>query len=286
MIRKYRAGLFACIAFAAGQSAAHSVKIPAIAAEDVRAFLLERKVEGFILVEDVANGETVAIASTGAWTNGMLPLSATKLLLGAIASECGMASSASLDKLIAYGIDNEGRKTALQLRHTFGSRAILRDLAKLGFPACGEAQSLNCFSLSPSTSDVEWASTLSLGETNIRIAPAQLSAFLRIVARDGMGDRGRVIPVVTARALRAAMIDTVRVGTAKTVAPIVLRGLILGGKTGTGPSDGKPYDGLFAGFWFADKGRPQRTVVIYLRHGGPGGRWPAQIAAQLTHLLP
>ena len=258
------------------------VSVAQAAPYDARSVLLRHRVEGIVFVEDAESGAVLADAETGSGRQeGILPLSTTKLLLEAIALERGVP--ADLDRLIAQGVDNDGRNLALALRHRFGSAAVLDDLSRLGFPACGARETPGCFSLSPETPDAEWASALSLGETDIRVAPAQLAGFLRIVARDGMGDHGRVLGVESARALRHAMIETVESGSAKSIAGLVPKGFAIGGKTGTGPAASHPYDGIFAGVWIA--GEHRASFVVYIRHGGKGGALPAKIAVEIMRTM-
>ena len=90
----------------------------------------------------------------------------------------------------------------------------------------------------------------------------------------------------TAEKLQAAMLRVVDAGTARSVLPR-LRGLRwdLGGKTGTAQVAGAPDDGWFGGLVFDPEGRARYSIVAYLQGGGPGGRQPTAIAAELTRAL-
>jgi cell division protein FtsI/penicillin-binding protein 2 len=57
------------------------------------------------------------------------------------------------------------------------------------------------------------------------------------------------------------------------------------GKTGTAEVAGRPDDGWFAGLALGPDDRPRYTVVVYLQGGGPGGRMPAGVAAQMVRVL-
>jgi cell division protein FtsI/penicillin-binding protein 2 len=82
------------------------------------------------------------------------------------------------------------------------------------------------------------------------------------------------------------MLQVVQQGTARSVAPrLTSIGWDLGGKTGTAQIAGAPDDGWFAGLIHDESGEPRYSVVVYLRGGGPGGRQPAAIAAELTRTL-
>ena len=58
-----------------------------------------------------------------------------------------------------------------------------------------------------------------------------------------------------------------------------------GGRPGPAKFPNRPDDGWFAGLAFDGQRRPRYTVVVYLQGGGPGGRMPAAIAAELTRVL-
>ena len=260
---------------------------PAFAQTDVNAkareLLAARHLDGAFIMQDVRKGTAIADASTGEkWQDGVQPLSTTKLFLAALAWEHGIKTSVDLRELIAQGSDADGRMLALELRHGAGSEAILANLARFGFPTCAAQQTLNCFALSPKTSDADWASTLAVGETNIRVTLARLSDFLGIVGRNGTDMHSRILNEATAHMLQVAMRQTVTDGTAKGIREHLPPGFMIGGKTGTGPADAHPYDGIFAGLVFDAHARPRYTVAVYVRGDGPGGGAAAEIAADLA----
>lgn len=86
----------------------------------------------------------------------------------------------------------------------------------------------------------------------------------------------------TARKLQAAMIDTVLRGTATGIRGRLGGEWLIGGKTGTGPGDVRPWDGCFAGLVFDGNRVARYAVVSYIRRGGRGGGAAAELAAELV----
>jgi hypothetical protein len=260
---------------------------PAFAQTDASAkaheLLAARHLDGAIVMQDVRTGTTIASAEIGdKWEDGVLPLSTTKLFLAALSRERGVRTSVDVPQLIAQGSDADGRTLALDLRHAAGSETILADLAHFGFPACSAHQTVNCFALSPQTSDADWASTLSIGEYRIRVTLERLSDFLGIIGRSGTDLHNRILHIATAHEMQVAMRDAVMNGTAKGIKDRLPIGFAIGGKTGTGPEGAQPGDGIFAGLVFDARARARYTVAVYVRGGGPGGGAAAEIAADLS----
>ena len=85
----------------------------------------------------------------------------------------------------------------------------------------------------------------------------------------------------TARQLLAAMLGTVRFGTAKSVQARLSGGMHMAGKTGTGPATAHPHDGLFAGLLLDRDGVVRYTAVTSVRRGGSGGGAAAGLSADV-----
>jgi len=262
---------------------AHSARASDVETEARRAFHA-RNLSGAIVLQDVRTGRLVADISEGDGADG-LPLSAVKLILVAIYFEHrrDLPSSVApdIDAIIARGLDAPGKQLAVALRHGLGGGVMLRDLARFGYPGC-TARAMDRTTLSLAGSDSEWADAMSIGETGFRATPADLSRFLLAVGRRGMDPSGtRIMRATTARQLRAAMQDTVRLGTAKSVHAKLSDGAQMEGKSGSGPANAHPYDGLFAGLLVGHTGIARFTVVTCVRHGGPGGGAAADISADV-----
>jgi cell division protein FtsI/penicillin-binding protein 2 len=147
----------------------------------------------------------------------------------------------------------------------------------------------------------EWA-LLSIGQGPVDVTVVGITRFIQaignggvmlrptieaeVVRERGRGEGERIMKESTARKLQAAMREVARSGTAAS-ASRVLEGLdwTMGGKTGTPEFPGRPDDGWFAGLAFDPDGQPRYAIAVYLQSGGPGGRLPAGIAAQMTRVL-
>lgn len=169
-------------------------------------------------------------------------------------------------------------------------------------------------SLSAETGDAEWGDVLSIGESKMMVTGLHISRFLQAVGNGGVllppsareakqtspaarepaagrraGSPVRVMQESTALRLQAAMLDTVRRGTAKSIAEALGgTGWQIGGKTGTGPGPapiGPQSDGWFAGLIFDPQGRARFTVATFVRRGGPGGGKAARVSAELALYL-
>jgi hypothetical protein len=181
----------------------------------------------------------------------VLPLSLSKLMLAASWWDNHQPDSnlrLTPHEMLVDGSDSAGRQMALALRASVRTEAVLRDFDRYGF------QTL----LAAGTKDAEWAHTLSIGETNIRVTALHISRFLQAISNQGMvvsPNTGpairRVMQEKTALRLQSAMRDAVQRGTATSIATALAgTGWQMGGKTGSGPgpaSSISELDGWFAG---------------------------------------
>jgi len=194
-----------------------------------------------------------------------LPLSVIKVYLAAVWWDHALAGS--LDDMLVEGRDQPAKDRAVALRKRLGGAKVLDDLRHYG---------LDSLTLAPDADDATWGETLSIGEHHVTVTLLQVSRFLRTIATS---------PSDTARRLQAAMRDCVIHGTARSVAGKQAGARWqLGGKTGTGPADAKPYDGWFAGLVFQNA-EPRYTVAVYVDARGPGGGVAASIAAEMARIL-
>jgi hypothetical protein len=153
--------------------------------------------------------------------------------------------------------------------------------------------------ISEKTGDAEWAQ-LSIGQGPVDVTPIHISRFIQAIGNAGVmlpptleweqaedpPSGTRIMSRETAEKLQAAMRDVVDRGTARSVAGRMSgTEWDLGGKTGTAQVRGAPDDGWFAGLVFGSDGKPRYTVVVYLQGGGPGGRQPAAIAAEMSRFF-
>ena len=274
------AAAFACLALLGPTAAASQANRRG----DAQALFEQRHLSGAIVMQDMRTGAVLVSASIGDGASD-LPLSVAKLLLVALYREHRAELPASVapdvERIVAQSADNPGRRLALDLHRALGSGLLLRDLARMGFPACTASRPRNCTTLAENSPASLWAESLSLGEVGFRVTLPGLSRFLRMIGNDGSGGHGeRVVRPATARLLRQAMFRTVEAGTARR-ARGRLHGLgRMGGKTGTGPAGRQPYDGIFAGLIFGNDGTPRFTVVTYVRRGG-GSVVAAEISAEM-----
>ena len=161
---------------------------------------------------------------------------------------------------------------------------------------------------------MEWADVLSIGESKLTVTALHVSRFLQAVGNDGvilvpaareeqstlpamksppsqreLTKSTRVMRKSTALRLQSAMRDTVKRGTAKSIANVFENtGWQIGGKTGTGPAlmpkRSEP-DGWFAGLIFDAEGKARFTVATFVRSAGAGGGNAAKISAALGKYL-
>jgi hypothetical protein len=78
------------------------------------------------------------------------------------------------------------------------------------------------------------------------------------------------------------MLDAVETGSASGIRDALGSRGRIGGKTGSGPENRRPLDGIFAGLVFDAAGDARYTVVTYVHHGGVGGGAAAQLSADLA----
>jgi cell division protein FtsI/penicillin-binding protein 2 len=261
--------------------------------EAANSYALERMKEGdleaIMVMQDVRTGALVAFAASNPATldvtTALLPLSPVKLLVAAswldhqdeIGSKLPDSTKLLTDSIVS-GNDKAGGQIASALREAVGTDAVLKDLARYGFPAHEDqmaktdtrfwtelasrwreklAPSTSYHSLGKDTTARDWEDTLSIGERRFVATALHLSRFLQAVGNGGvmLGPSARdeeskerpgstipatrVMSETAALKLQTLMRGTVERGTAKSAAPI-LAGTrwSMGGKTGTGPAPG------------------------------------------------
>lgn len=264
------------------------------------ALMRQHKVTAVTVVHDVHSGVLLVSAASQPATldasSRILPLSVTKLMLAAswwdshlpdasFVSSRGKAGSANpayrdrvnIHEMLVGGSDSAGREMAIELRKAVGTDRVLSDLKRYGFPR---------HALSATTSDQDWADTLSIGEANIHVTAIEISRFLQAAGLESSD----ILQPATARQLRAAMLDTVKRGTARTIATAMKGGWQIGGKTGSGagpdPNPAHPLShGWFAGLVFDPQGKARFTVATFVRHGGLGSGHAARISVDLARYL-
>jgi hypothetical protein len=240
------------------------------------ALIAARHHDGAVVVRDVQSGGVLVDAHTGkGWENGVLPLSAVKLLVALEAFDRRRDSMIDIPALVVEGDDADGRTLSLELRRRLGSDAVLADLAHYGLPRCAPGKAVDCTALTPMTGDGDWSSALSIGESGFRVTLAHLAGMLAAI-----GNRDDV----AAHTLEAAMRDCVARGTAKAIAGRIAKGYAIGGKTGSGPAGALPTDGIFAALVFDARGVARYAVTAYVRKGGHGGGAAATLAADAANL--
>jgi hypothetical protein len=254
----------------------------------------DRHLSGAIVAQDVKSGEQLVSFSSDSATGepDFLPLSIVKLFLFASYWEHRAALPASITadprELIAEGSDSAGRHLALALRSSLGSRALLRDLDRFGFPGCTAIRAVDCTSLTRDTTDKDWADAMSIGESNFRVTLLGLSRFIAAIGNRGISTgahSARIMREETSQQLRSAMLDTVKIGTASGIRDRLGSLGHLAGKTGSGPGDANPTDGIFAALIFDSTGAARFSVVTYVRRGGHGGGAAAEISADIAKFL-
>ncbi len=236
-------------------------------------------------------------------------------------------SRVSVHETLVGGSDSAGRQMALALRRAVGTKKVLEDFRRYGFgpPAdaprdekfWGEREPAWARRLVPATAyvslgeeaaDAEWAESLSLGEIGFGVTALHVCRFMQAVGNGGLmltpaasGERGarrargrnasptRALAEETARRLRSAMLDTVRRGTATSVAGVLKEtGWQIGGKTGSGPAllpKGAEVDGWFAGLVFDPRGRARFAFATFVRSGGYGAGHAARVSAELASFI-
>jgi cell division protein FtsI/penicillin-binding protein 2 len=235
----------------------------------------------------------------------------------------------NVHEMLVGGSDSSGRQLALALRKSIGTQKVLADFRRYGFnrgePFPNRHESFwaevdsqwrkrltppQAYASIDKLNDEDWSSALSIGETYMMTTALHVSRFLQGVGNNGLlcapmarrmtngagqpRNTGCIAPTrmveeATARELKAAMIDTVKRGTATRIAS-ALEGIgwAIGGKTGTGGRAGAPMneqDGWFAGLVFDRQGKARYTVATFVRRGGLGGGSAAEISAQLARFM-
>lgn len=204
-----------------------------------------------------------------------------------------------------YGL---GKKTKVATDKKFWAK-ISRDLKARLTP------NRAYFSADETTGDKDWADFLSIGEANFQVTGLHISRFMQAVGNDGVlilpfaieekpdvsanqtrllrhiKKSSRMMQADTAKKLQAAMLETVRQGTAQSIAPILAgTGWKIGGKTGSmgklqTAEEIQAADGWFAGLIFDPQGKARFTVATFVRHGGFGGGNAAKISANLARFI-
>lgn len=146
----------------------------------------------------------------------------------------------------------------------------------------------------------EWGQ-IAIGQGPVDVTPLAVSRFLQAIGNNGVmlpptleweqlekrGEGRRIMKETTSRRLQQAMLMVVDSGTAAGAQPrFAATGWDLGGKTGTADVAGasRP-DAWFAGLMYGPDHRARYTIVVYLQHGGQGGRVAAPIAGEMTKFM-
>ena len=200
------------------------------AAANKRALEIMRaqRLKAITVVQDVRTGAIVAFAASQSSeldiTTPIRPLSLSKLFISASwwdnrqpdssfdstrgspdSSNPAYRSRVTIHEMLVGGSDSAGRQAAVALRKSVGTKKVLEDFARYGFPQrtgllrddkfWGELAADWTGSLIPApayvsltteTKDEEWAETLSLGETNMSVTALHISRFLQAVGNGGV----------------------------------------------------------------------------------------------------
>lgn len=203
-----------------------------------------------------------------------------------------LGSEAFVDAYRKYGFEPYAKKAPQDTVRDFWNTGSDRWAKRMSPP-------LNRIRISEKTGRQEWAQ-LAIGQGPLDVTPIGISRFIQAIGNSGVmlpvtleweelddvPEGTRIMQAQTAQKLQAAMLTVVDSGTARSAAPR-LQGLAwdMGGKTGTAQIAGRQDDGWFSGLIFDPTGRPRYTVVVYLQGGGPGGRMPAAVAAEMTRVM-
>ena len=233
------------------------------------------------------------------------------------------AKPVNVHEMLVGGSDSAGKQVALALRKSIGTQKVLADFGRYGFNGGTESFWAEVdpqwkkrltppreYAAIDTLNDEDWSAALSIGESYMMTTALQVSRFLQGVGNNGLlcapvarrsaqatvqppntgcGAPTRMVEESTARRLMAAMVDTVKRGTATRIAR-ALEGIgwAMGGKTGTGGRAGAPIneqDGWFAGLVFDRQGKARYTVATFVRRGGLGGGNAAEISAQIARFV-
>ena len=306
-------------------------------------YMKKNNLTAVTVAQNVRTGAVVAFAASDSAeldvTSAVLPLSVVKLFLAAswwqhkdvnefLASD---GSRVSVHEMIVSGSDNAGRLTAIELRKNIGADVIIKELGRFGFPHQLSSKQFtrdekfwaelnpgwrdrltpvnSVHELTETTSDVEWAEVLSIGEAGFTVNALSISRFLQAVGNGGVMlppaarqevfkanepanvvknhiPPQRIVREFAALKLQTAMRDAVQRGTAKAVARDLFdTGWSMGGKTGSSGPVGPQSDGWFAGLIFDTNQRARFTIATFVRHGGTGGGNAARLSADLARYL-
>lgn len=296
----------------------------------------QANVDAVIVMQDVSSGALVVFAASAPSrldvSTAVLPLSLSKVFLAAswwdhkqpdFFQSPGSGESIDVHEMLVGGSDSAGRQLALALRKAIGTETVLSDLQRYGFNRDEESFWAEvrpqwkkrlapqvAYSELATLDDAQWASALSIGESNMVITALHVSRFFQAVGNRGLlcapvarritktsksgadGDcigSTRIVQEETAGKLISALTDTVKRGSAKRISAALHHiGWTLGGKTGTGGRAGAPLtaqDGWFAGLIFDQDGKPRYTVATFVRRGGLGSGHAADISVQVARYL-
>ena len=170
-------------------------------------------------------------------------------------------SRVTVHEMLVGGSDSAGRQMAVALRKSVGTKTVVADFKRYGFSQRTNSPRDDKFwgelaptwetrlipapayvSLSDKTNDADWAESLSIGETNIKVTALHVSRFLQAIGNDGVllppvareekftssvtkppvsrhqiKNAVRIIQESTALRLQSAMRDTVQRGTATSI---------------------------------------------------------------------
>jgi hypothetical protein len=181
--------------------------------------IVERKVSGAFVIEDVRTGDVVFLsaypeAPRNAVAAPILPLSVAKLFLAASLWDRQRGADdptldGRLNDVIVHSADAEGVRLAKALRARAGTTAVLGGLERYGIPFCAPATvdekeaefwggdadadarevfgpAKACTQLDEQTGDAAWGSAFSLGEANFSVTLLHLVRFIQAIGNDGV----------------------------------------------------------------------------------------------------
>jgi beta-lactamase class A len=291
VIARMARAAYDCWTKPASRGAASAIA-PADLASFVKQTMADAEAAGFVHVRDVRTGDVLAHVSrtaTGAddpalgADSPVPPLSVIKVLVAAswiqhgladVPVRCTPASRAMLvDEMIESGCDSAGADMAIELRRRIGGAAVLAEL---------RADGVAPLSLRADATDAEWGRVLTLGEEQVPVTPACLSAILARIGR-----RSDAFLEASARQrLLAALESVAQRGTATSIKDALAgTGWRIGGKTGTGPGQcGDHCDGWFASL-VSDPTGGRYVVLAFVKERGHGGGVAATLAAKVASHL-
>jgi cell division protein FtsI/penicillin-binding protein 2 len=175
----------------------------------------------------------------------------------------------NIHEMLVGGSDSAGKQVALALRKSAGSQKVLADFRRYGFNRATESLWAEvdpqwrkrltpppAYAAIDTLNDEDWNSALSIGESYMVTTALQVSRFLQGIGNNGLlcapvarssaqttgylpntgcNASTRMVEEDTARRLRAAMVDTIKRGTATRIAGAL--------KTLDGRWEGRPAPG-------------------------------------------